>query len=108
MMNAPCARLTMFSTPHTRASPRAITAYRPPSRMPLTTTWASSCTRAPRRRRRSAARPGRHRVLRLGREALRAEHLHELVVLHLDHDLGQVDLAVRVERDRAVEAAELH
>src|SRR5574337_2169577 len=107
MMKAPCARLTMFSTPQTRARPSAMMAYSPPSRMPLTRTCASRSTANPVVEIRLARVPGRHRVLGLRHEPLRVVDLDQMLALHLDHDLRQVDLAVRAERDRTVQALEL-
>src|SRR6185437_14052596 len=52
--------------------------------------------------------PGRHRIFRLRDLAIGAIDCGQLVSLHLDDGLGQVDLTVVVECNRAVETVELH
>src|SRR5919201_1151293 len=125
MMSAPCARLTILSTPQTRPMPSPIRPYNPPRRIPLTRIWPKRSTgprvwiaaaraaamvsrtirlkrRACRATRRSPLRPARHRVERLPLEAL-AEDRYDLAFLDLDHRLRQRDLPVRLELDVAVE-----
>src|SRR5207237_1803783 len=119
MISAPCARLTIFSTPQTSPMPRPISPYSPPSRIPLTRIWPKSCTEPPfvnsrsevppdkaAGDERSPLRPGRDRVARLAEEVLGEDRRH-LAVLDLDHGLRQRDLAVRLELDVSVEALEV-
>src|SRR5450432_234952 len=107
MMQAPCARFTMFSTPQTRARPSAITAYSPPSRMPLMKTCAKRSITGVRRRTESARVPKRHRIFRLLDKTLGAVDRCHSAVLNLNHDLRELDLAVRVECDRPIKTVEL-
>src|SRR5574337_2107050 len=104
MISAPCARLTMLSTPHTSASPSAISAYSPPSRTPLTRICSRSSTTPPAP---SALVPGGQRVLQLADELAALEDRDDLVVLDLDHHLRQADLPGRAELDASVHAFEV-
>src|SRR5262245_32924120 len=92
--NAPCARLTMFITPHTSEKPTATSASSPPCSSPFTVAWRNLVIAA-----RSAPWP-----LQVGLCLLVGEHRHRLAARDLDrrHRLVGV-LARRVELDRAEE-----
>src|SRR6516225_2445061 len=113
MIKAPWARLTMFSTPQTRARPNAINVYRPPNSTPFARICKNSCTvrlRAGgqlRLKPASPPAPRRHGVHRFLHKTLRSVHCHQITVLDLDHGFWQCNLALFAKADPAVQALKI-